>query len=520
MKLLTTKEFSEATGIPVGTLRPWSMSGKLVPVQKGTVNGQSALYSEEQISAAMAMYRPRKKITLDDSTCNNLFSENTATEDSAINNVQSENPAGDDVIDDDGEIATSIETPAPIDDLPADESSPTNSEEIAGGVPSVANVPAIANDVKTLEEKSLQELANETRFYLKRSAQDIIEAGRRLIEAKKRLPHGEWQSWLERNIELKYRTAANIMAVAERFGSSNVKTFADLSYSACVKLLALPEGTEEEFIEGEAAAGRPVSAQSARDIERHIKEFKKGEAATNATEKTPSPARTQNNEIAGEYFDIYGRPLPSEYGETLSAAQEDSESATDNSEHSAEDSEKPLVCLFTGNNEWYTPAEYIEAAREVLGTIDLDPASCELANQTVKAGKFFSADEDGLSQNWHGNIWLNPPYASELIRKFVDKLLSSEFDSAIVLTDACTDTKWFEKLAEKSAGILFTNHRIKFLRPDGTEGSGSPTRGQAFFYFGDNTDKFFATFAKFGWCAKKISPTRQSTGRKDINDDK
>ncbi len=63
-----------------------------------------------------------------------------------------------------------------------------------------------------------------------------------------------------------------------------------------------------------------------------------------------------------------------------------------------------------GSNEWYTPSKYIEAAREVMGEIDLDPASSDLANQTVKASMYYSQQEDGLILPWHGNCWINPPY--------------------------------------------------------------------------------------------------------------
>lgn len=59
--------------------------------------------------------------------------------------------------------------------------------------------------------------------------------------------------------------------------------------------------------------------------------------------------------------------------------------------------------------EYYTPVEVIEAARTVLGHIDLDPCSCEAANEVVRADAYFTRVDDGLRRDWRGRVWVNPP---------------------------------------------------------------------------------------------------------------
>lgn len=79
--------------------------------------------------------------------------------------------------------------------------------------------------------------------------------------------------------------------------------------------------------------------------------------------------------------------------------------------------------------EWYTPTKFVEAARLVMGGIDLDPASHEEANRTVKAARFFSIEDNGLTQRWPGRVFLNPPGGKDsdgkaLVPQFWLKLLA------------------------------------------------------------------------------------------------
>ena len=138
---------------------------------------------------------------------------------------------------------------------------------------------------------------------------------------------------------------------------------------------------------------------------------------------------------------------------------------------------RPHVANNSGNNEWYTPADYIEAAREV------------------------TAETNGLDKEWRGNVWMNPPYASDLIGKFIDKLVGelSNIEQAIVLVNNATETEWFGKLISRASAVCFPRSRVKFYMPDGK--TGAPLQGQAVIYFGENKERFAEVFSGKGWCA-------------------
>lgn len=160
---------------------------------------------------------------------------------------------------------------------------------------------------------------------------------------------------------------------------------------------------------------------------------------------------------------------------------------------------KPHVSQNSGDNQWYTPAEYVELARQVMGGIDLDPASCQIANRVVKATTFYSEDDDGLLRCWRGRVFMNPPYSQPYIQRFSEKLIEHIIDGdvtqAIVLVNNATETRWGQLLLKNASAVCFPSGRIKFWHPEKVS---APLQGQMVIYFGPNKDLFGKLFNEIG----------------------
>lgn len=156
------------------------------------------------------------------------------------------------------------------------------------------------------------------------------------------------------------------------------------------------------------------------------------------------------------------------------------------------------------NNEWYTPSVYLEAARSVMGVIDVDPASSTTANENVQAATFYTKEDDGLTRRWVGRIWLNPPYGSsgpEFVAELLRQHDIGDITEAILLVNSnATETQWFAPLWDHI--LCFVRGRINFISNIGTR-NGS-THGSVFVYLGQNQERFAEIFKEFGPIVQRV----------------
>lgn len=157
----------------------------------------------------------------------------------------------------------------------------------------------------------------------------------------------------------------------------------------------------------------------------------------------------------------------------------------------------------TGNDEWYTSRKIVDACRKTLGGIDLDPASCELANKTVGAKIFYTKEQNGLQFPWTGRVFMNPPYSvrggrAEFISKLVESWLSGEVEAACLVCPSDISYGWAKLIHEHVVAIcsVVLPNRQTFYGPDPR--ATIPGSGTGVYYFGPSPRKFSREIRRAG----------------------
>ena len=116
------------------------------------------------------------------------------------------------------------------------------------------------------------------------------------------------------------------------------------------------------------------------------------------------------------------------------------------------------------SDTWLTPREIVFA----LGDFDLDPC-CPPVMPWSTATRMISLPEDGLAADWHGRVWLNPPFGREAA-KWLAKL--KQHGNGIALVPARTETRMFyEHVWMGASAVCFLKGRPHFCHEDGSRAS-------------------------------------------------
>ncbi len=144
--------------------------------------------------------------------------------------------------------------------------------------------------------------------------------------------------------------------------------------------------------------------------------------------------------------------------------------------------------------EHYTPSVIIDAAIACMGGIDLDPCSNSKETPNVPAATHYTREDDGLSQEWRGCVYMNPPYGREIddwVAKLVSEYEAGNVTEAIALVPSRTDTQWWQRLREYH--VCLVSGRLKFIG-----NNDSAPFPSAVFYLGQNIGRFVYAFEDLG----------------------
>lgn len=152
----------------------------------------------------------------------------------------------------------------------------------------------------------------------------------------------------------------------------------------------------------------------------------------------------------------------------------------------------------TGDVERYTADYIINAVRDFNGGfIDLDPASCLEANKSIGAETIFTKEDDALTKDWFGHIWMNHPFSRQNNPIWTDYAYQQwrnnpEVLSLINISFSSTSSDWWQLHADRSKAICYPKKRSCYKKKP-TDKSGA-MKDSSIFYFGNQPERFKKVF--------------------------
>lgn len=180
-----------------------------------------------------------------------------------------------------------------------------------------AEMAELAEMDAAFEERDIEVITEEINFYKRQAGSAILEIGKRLVEAKAQLSHGEWLPWLEEKVAFSERSAQQYMRLWKEYGKSALS--ADLSISKALVLLALPESEREDFTTGTHSVNgeeKTVSAMTVKELEKAIaernaarEEAEKAAADIQEAKDTALAAQEELARVRKELEELRTRPV-------------------------------------------------------------------------------------------------------------------------------------------------------------------------------------------------------------------
>jgi phage N-6-adenine-methyltransferase len=119
---------------------------------------------------------------------------------------------------------------------------------------------------------------------------------------------------------------------------------------------------------------------------------------------------------------------------------------------------KTAVHFSSATDLWSTPQDFYDTLNDEFG-FTLDPCA---THDNAKTLMYYTEEDDGLAQDWTGEIvFMNPPYG-RVIGDWMKKAKESNA-TVVCLVPARTDTRWWhDHVIGGGAEVRFIKGRLKF----------------------------------------------------------